>query len=356
MESTSIRSYEKVMKRRLLNNLTLLFLLLFSGSSLFAAHPAFLILKDGLDITDASAQIESMGGRIRQQVPPQIVVADLPDGINTSDLTSVKNVYFTSVQISMLEPLGSLATAAGMQWNRKVLNQARSAGASSFSAMKSMVASQSMPAPTGIVLTPAADTLGCYWNAVGNAFYYDVVLAKDDQFLNIVAHNRTPRTDTVFALPEGTGSSPLYFRVRAVDRPEGEKNTTDVVFGAWGQASLPSVTLTLADTSRAVPVLTSPLNASESKGFTVILEWNTSDDTRIQVSKFGDFSDTVVDAIVDGGSFICPSPAMQVGDRLFWRVRSWANRKSGWSVSHTVTVGEPHNEHADVFINPEAPK
>lgn len=355
MESTSIRIYEDVMRKLLLNNLIVfIFLSLAIVSTVVAASPVFLILNDGVDATDLAESLEYQGARVRQRIPPNILVGDLPDNLKPRTIQGVKSAYSGVVPISILEPMGITAVAAGTEWNRTMLRASKAAGVSAFGTMRSQVAQKSLPGPKSMTITNLPPVVRASWDGIDSALYYEVEMALDAGFNNRVALTQTNRSEVELPAPVGTGALPVYLRVRGADRVEGEE-----LFGSYSTPTSASVSAVIDNGTLPAPTLSSPVPNHTTEGFTMILEWNAgvAANSRVQVSKQENFSTTLVDQMAAGGTFVVPSQGLKVGDVIFWRVKSWGISTSGWSEVRKITIGEPHFSTAShAFENPEAPK
>jgi len=315
--------------------------------------PAFLILQDGVFIEQARA-IENAGVRIRQRVPPHVLIVDLPDGTKTSSLPGVRLSYLSAVPAASLEPQGPTAVAAAIQWNRRMLTQTRAVnGVSSMGAMRQMVADRSLPPPVNARISPLNGHLVCEWEGVDGAIYYEVQASGSRLFEG--ASIRTNSLKTRVELPVPDGADEVSVRVRAID--PGDATPDDDVIGRWSQPGVTNVVSLPSESPVSAPTLTSPVEGFQTEGFTLILEWSPGDGpTRVQVARDNSFSDVLFDEIVTGGEYACPGPALRSGERLKWRVQSWNGGRSAWTGSRTARIGEPRSNKIDAFVNPEAPQ
>jgi hypothetical protein len=360
MESPSIRCYEQRMRKNLLNNLAWILSFLFIGAAVpvSAGTAAFLIFHDGIDISGEAGRLEQNGARVRQRIPPNILVVDLPTTIVPNKIPGTKTAFTTAIALKTLEPYGPVAVAAGMQWNRSALRSAHATG-QSLGAMRVLVSQKSLPAPAAptIALLGAAG-IRAEWPAIDGAIYYEVEVALNGSFNQPFCVTRTNRPSADLPLPEGNGPKTVFARVRGVDAIDAENGTKEEVMGAWSRTGSLGVTATPIDTSLNVPALTSPNPDYNSAGFTLILEWtgNTAPDARIQIARTTNFQTALIDAVVANAEYVVPSPGLKVGDTLYWRVKAWGPQKSEWTPSRSIRIGSPRNEHIDMFVNPEAPQ
>ncbi len=361
IESFSIRVYEQVMRKLLLNNLSWIFVFLTvtSVANLRAETPFFLILNDGTDIVDEAAHLAQKGVRIHHQVPPQILIANFPDSVNPKTMASVKFFTTSAVSLDTLQPLGPLAVAAGTQWNRQLLADSKRVGSQATAgAIRSLVARQSLPSPQGVLCERNGHTLHVSWTGLSGALFYEVESASDETFSNRISFDQTSQPTADLPAPIQANPSTVFVRVRAVDVVTTETGSRENVYGAFSRTATVSVPASISETTSPAPLLTSPLSNFESRGFNLILEWqaNASTPVRIQVARSSDFGRTIVDAISATGEFVCPSPDLRVGDKLYWRAQFWGDQKSDWSEIRTINVNAPENSKTDVFVNPEAPR
>jgi hypothetical protein len=324
-------------------------------------RPTFLIFTEGINLTEAAQKLENQGASIHQQIPPQIVTVDLPDGLNPSSIPSLKSFYVSAVPIDTLQPLGMLAVAAGVQWNRHLLKEAQTGatkgiGMSALNSMRALVSQKSLPAPGDPVLTPQGTRFLCEWKPVSGALYYHLQLSADPSFTKIF-QTRTNLTRVAIPTPDQAADhQPLYFRVRAADRPDSEDSSTDI-FGAWSKNASATAHAVEVDGALPAPIPTSPVDKFESEGFTVLLEWmGVRESARVQISRSQRFDEPFIDVLSDTPSFWIPSTALHLGDSFYWRVQSFGTKASRWSDVRQFRVGSPHHDQADMLINPEAPK
>ena len=360
MESPSIRCYEQRVRKNLLNNLLVLFAFLLGGVSkpVSAGTSAFLIYDAGVDILREAVGLEQVGARVRQRVPPQILVVDLPDSLKANQISGARSVYTTPISLTTLEAYGPLAIAAGIQWNRNALRNPKTSG-QSVGAIRTLVSQKSLPAtPPPTLAADGIAGLRLSWETLEGAPLYEIELALDAGFAQKYCVTRSHRPAAELPLPEGNGMKTVYARVRGVDSIEIEEGTREDVFGAWSHAASLTVAATPAGNSATVPLLTSPLADFVSEGFTLILEWTTgtSQQVRVQVARSDNFQSPLYDALLSGNEYVVPSPGLSVGDTLYWRVKAWGTQKSDWSQVRSLRIGAPHNTHTDVFVNPEAPQ
>ncbi len=313
----------------------------------YAATPALVILQEGVDMSAKSSALEASGARIRQRIPPRVLIADFEKA--KPSVPGASAVYTGPVPLSVLEPLGPVAVAAGISWNRQQLATAVQAGAAG--AMRQSIASRSLTSPISLSVIPTVDRLLCSWPAVDGAIFYEVQASADPSFTSLYAFTSAREPAVSLALPDTAGTA--YVRVRAVDL--GHEGEDDDIRGAWTQA-VTVMTPSVPSSSGAAPALTAPDDGAGTHGTTLLLEWTGATATRIQVSRSADFSTKVFDEITDATPYACASQAMTVGDRLYWRARSEAPFRSAWSEIRVVTIAPTAPEKVDALINPEAPQ
>jgi hypothetical protein len=321
-------------------------------------RPAFFILTPSGNINDVTARLEAQGAHIASRVPPSIVVANIPLGFNLKNLPGVKSMYESAVPLSMLQPMGVIATAAGMQWNRSFLSRAAGANATSFASARSLVSQKSLMAPMELSLSQDNSLVVIAWKAVSSALFYEVQAATDSGFRDITFDGNVAGLTLNAPAPEGNGPVDMFYRVRAIDHGDDEHLRENDVFGPWSNVADLRVQSTPSATPLIAPTLTTPADKHHYEGFTVILEWNSSGALRYraQVANDKDFKNILFDAVVKERKFACSSPAMELGSTLYWRVKAWDDQKSAWSEVREFTIDSPAFAKTDVFTNPEAPK
>jgi hypothetical protein len=279
-------------------------------------------------------------------MPPNILTFDADSGFDLASVGPVKKVYRSLIALTELEPYGPLAMAAGIQWNREMVQGAgnfRTAGA-----MRAQAAQNSLPSPTDLNAILDGSRVRVTWKSIYGAVGYNVQLAKTADFTNkFESIVMQPQAD--LPRPEMAAQGDVYLRVRAMDND---------LSGAWSNyVSLSAGALTNG-TNGTAPQLTSPLDNAETDGFAVVLEWiaESGASYRIQISPSNSFEPTVVDQVVQSGEFAPPSAALKMEKTYYWRVRRWDANGSDWSSSKRFVVSEPQNLAHDAMINPEAPQ
>lgn len=352
MATSPVRVYERIMRKLLLNNLSLVFCLFLATPVFASLRPVFVVLAPDTDLNQIARDIQFSGGRVRQRVPPRVFVADLPPALNLSLRPGVQTVYTSAIPLDQLTPLGTLAVAAGTHWNRQQLEGTKKAGGSGFGAMRTLVAQRSLPRPTNLQLRSVGDSVEVTWIPVAAALFYEVEASASSDFSDPI---RTRSNRPGIRIPSMGNSTSV--RVRAVDTTGADKENENVR-GTWSDTSTALTSLSLGN-GASIPVLSSPLDGSQTEGFTLILEWmadSPSTDYRMQASRNAAFSDMIFDEVVAGGEYACPGPALREGDRLYWRVRRWDAVGSNWSAVRNVKIGAPRHHEVDSFVNPEAPQ
>src|SRR5688500_17120387 len=97
------------------------------GTLAAASRSHFLIFPAGADIRTETRRLESLGARVRQRVPPRILVAELPDSVPITAL-SIDRGFTGPIDLALLDVHGTLAVAVGVQWNRRLLTESRATG------------------------------------------------------------------------------------------------------------------------------------------------------------------------------------------------------------------------------------
>jgi hypothetical protein len=328
-----------------------LFFLLISvvGSPIFAsgASPYFVVLPQGADIMDFTTRLEKLGAVVRLQMPPNVLTFDADNSFNVQDAGPVVRIYRNVIPLSELAPYGTLAEAAGIQWNRDMVANASKQGFHTASSMRTLAAQSSLPSPDNLTAVLDGNRVHAAWNAIPGAASYAVQLAKtptfSDKIENAVmgAEADLPRLET--------NGEPLYVRVRAID---GD------LAGTWTQAVMLTAPAFTAGTSAAAPALSSPLDGASSDGFYVMLEWTATPNTpyRVQVSELSSFASPMIDQFTTEGGLPVAPVSLKIGKTYFWRTRQWSADGSAWSAVRRFTVTEPSHIDNDAMINPEAPR
>lgn len=317
--------------------------------------PCFLILKDSTNFVEEARALESQGVLVRQRVPPFILITDVPETLNLAILASLKEHHFGPVAIETLEALGPAAVAAALKWNRSLLNRPPRPDLGSQSALRSLSAQRSLPAPDDFQAREENGVLQCQWKPTAGAILYRVQASLDNDFSKPYCDTRTNHPWVALPLPQTDKSATVWIRVQGVDYPEQNQ---EELYGPWAHAALNAVTALPIDESLPTLMLTSPVNKFKSEGSNVVLEWKDGPDgpVRLQISTSDRFETTVVDQMAAGGEFVCPAPTLKVGQKYFWRARTYGPRQSPWSKARRFEIGEPHHAQRDMFVNPEAPR
>lgn len=325
---------------------------LFSVGAVWADFPAFLVLQDGSFVDQARA-VEAAGARIRQQVPPHILVVDLPDGSKPRSIPGVQIAYTSAVPAASLSAQGPAAVAAALQWNRQLMASTRASAPGLMGAMRQTVADQSLPAPLNVRLSAKDNHLVCDWQAVDGAVYYEIQAAGSRTFDEPVIKDASLATHVEMAPPEGAPD--VFVRIRAVD--PNPTNAAEDIAGHWSEPTDVTISPLAPASNVGGPTVTSPVDGIETHGFLLNIEWMPTETTRVQVAHDSHFADVVLDEIVSGGTYACPEPAFHIDDQLYYRVQAWnGGSRSAWSQVRSAKIGSPSQTKIDSFVNPEAPK
>jgi hypothetical protein len=329
---------------------TMLLGILLSGSPAFAAlTPTFVILRESKDRAAQVRQVEAAGGRVRHIVPPSIIEADLPPSLGSVE-KEILTRFVGPVPVSQLESMGPLAVAAGLRWNKTVVTRSKAVSSSAFKSMSAAVAKESIQAPVITDASPVENTLSLKWSSSRGALIYEIQAAADEGFSTGRLSTFSDRTSVTLPLEPSAGS--IFVRVRALDR-SGE--TLDVT-GPWSTVRSVPISAATVNSTDSTLTPTSPADGMESTGFSLVLEWmGAAQRARIQISKSAAFDSTLTDEVVTGTEHTVPSSMIQVGEKIFWRVKSW-NPSGPWSVARTITIGAPRASLTDALINPEQPQ
>ncbi|MCB4756727.1 MAG: hypothetical protein LHV69_06800 [Elusimicrobia bacterium] len=316
----------------------------------------FLVLEEGTPFVEWTRSLEKSGTRIRQRVPPRIIIASFPESSQPSDFKGVMSAYSGPVSIESLKGFGPSAVAAGLQWNRNLVGGAQKEGRHAFGTMSAQVAQESLPSPKKITLSLRPDTVFVSWQPVEGALFYQVHLLTDPT-VNIPGfQSATDRPDILLPLPEGDGPRRIILRVRAGDQLVHEGNTIELK-GAWSETSLTVPAFKPTETL-SPPQPTSPVDGYESEGLLVILEWTKKEGekVRLQLAPKESFTPTLLDQIIEAGEFTVPSSLLAVGQTVHWRIKVWGDKSSPWSKIRRFKTASPTSIPNDMLINPEAPK
>ncbi|MCG3204109.1 MAG: hypothetical protein KCHDKBKB_00812 [Elusimicrobia bacterium] len=360
METQSIRCYEKHMFLRFLLRQIFLFTVIYvSGLGfLFAGQPAFLIFNEGIEISQEANRLEMSGFKIRAQIPPRILIVDVPDLSKASALTGAQSIYSSVIPLSVLEPMGNVAVAAGIQWNRKQVKATKAFG-KNMGAMRVLMAQKSLPAPQNLqLISKESNGIQLTWQAVDGALYYEVEASFDEAFTQKFCFTRAPSPQALLPTFEGSDNRNIFVRVRGVDSIPTDEKEPETIYGNWGRGGPLQINGKTAEPNLTAPTLTSPIPNFLSEGFTLILEWSALGDqpSRVQVSKSRDFSSPVYDTFASVAEYAIPSPGFREGEELFWRVKTWGPQSSGWSEIRKIKIGSPRHKETDMMVNPEAPR
>ena len=354
MDFSWVRGYERSVRKHLRIAAICLLLLPAAGAAKAATRSYFLVVSQGVDLVDAAARLANEGVRVRQRVPPRVMVVDAPATKDLSRLVSIESMTTGAVALDALAQLGPLSVAAGKHWNRRVLAAAGQAGGLQAGAVRAMVSRNSLAAPSGLRASAFHGGASVTWDGIAGAVYYDVEAARDASFSDVLYRSRTARTD----LRMPADAPFLYVRVRGVDHADGTHERNADVFGPWSAAYGLAASTFSTDDPAPAPQLSSPRSGLETQGFTAVLEWVAASNADYRVQAAGDrgFAQTLFDEIVSGGEAALPGGSLHTGDRFFWRVKRWADGGGAWSEARELEIGEPRHETGDVFVNPEAPR
>lgn len=334
--------------RLLVLGITLISLLLPSaGSSETGYQPTFIVFRAGTDLASTLKNLETKGVVIRQSVPPRIAVVEAPTGIDFSK-AGVENSYTRAVPLDGIRSLGPVAVAAAVRWNKGL----KPAGASGL-AGASGVGTYKPPTPQIDRFDVSSTEAVVSWQPVDGVYLYEIEVAGRSDFTTVLRRTMTDRTSV--RIPLGLNAAgQLYVRLRALEQPDS-LGTAPTVVSDWSSSRTATAGIS-AQSEGAAPQPMSPVEGYESVGFSVVLEWNAAYPVRLQLSRNADFSSTMIDQVVDDQEFTPPSPALRVGDKIYWRLARWDNQSSPWTAVRTFSIKEPRPSVNDTFVNPEAPR
>ena len=352
-----LRSRKKLLQKGLIF-LGLTFSLSLNSTLIFGSViPHFIVLEEGVNFHEQAQSLLKKGAVIHQKVPSRILIADIPETLDLSKMITIE-AFFTSVApISQLEPMGPLAVASGLQWNRGLLTQAQTQGTQTFAAMQSLVASQSLPAPTNLIIQKKNHSFTLDLDLDYGTSLHEIEVSKDSLFTKVFHRTRTHERRVEIPLGDKSNSEPVYLRVRRIDRGEIAKGSP-ALKGEWSKVRSIVYGPLTTPMDLTTPQLTSPLDGYDSEGTTVILEWapHQGEQTRVQVSESASFKLTLIDTIVTKNEFSVPSSLLEIGKTYHWRIRGWGGQKSEWTDHRRFQISPPRHVGSDTFINPEQPR
>jgi hypothetical protein len=346
MESYSIRIYKQIMRKQLLNNLSIIFALIFLSKLISAGEtfqPTFLILSEEAKIVQESRLLESKGAYVRQRIPPSILIADLPQSLEPNSIKNLKTSFTNVIDIEFLKPWGLSAVAAGLQWNKTFLSmESTGMKGMSSSAVRALVAQKSIRHINNIQTIVDANYIRCQWEEIEGALYYQIQMSTDESFANPGTESFSHHKEVRLPRPNASQTTTLYIRIRPRDHAPGDHDFNEDLSGSWSTTQSIEIGPKTSAENLLPPQLTSPINDFETKGFTLPLEWTSTNEIhRIQISRDRSFRKILTDEVTDGKEFLCSSQILHTGDRLFWRVKSWGDRTSGWSEIREFKIGQP---------------
>ncbi len=164
------------------------------------------------------------------------------------------------------------------------------------------------------------------WQSVPGATSYDVQLATDADFNDVVIETNT--VARLFSTQELNPSEQYFWRVRAITATE---------IGPW--ASARSFT-TITPTSVATPELTDPDEAAADQPLSVELQWQTvgiAISYDVQLATDANFDDVVIET--NTGATLFTAEGLLPSTQYFWRVRAVTNTEIGpWASARSFTT------------------
>lgn len=322
-----------------------------------AGNEYFLILSDKGNSVDAAAEIVRLGGDILLQAPPRVVSATLPPGLAPTQLAHVQNSFSGVVPLAAVKSLGPVAISAARDWNRGVAGREKQAGKSAFKAAAAEIKAAFLELPEALKTNLAGNLLQVEWQPVYGASLYQVQAALEQTFAKTI-HQTFSETPAVKIPMPASSNSPLFIRVRAIEKLRVSSNFEDIP-GGWSQVEVKDALPELPAEILPAPQAASPVNGYETEGFSVTLEWASPYSTaqRIQLADSAAFSNVLVDEAVSVKAWSAPSGIFQLGKTYFWRVKEWdSGQSSPWSENKNFKVTEPRQIDGDMMVNPEAPR
>ncbi|HZI14190.1 MAG TPA: PepSY domain-containing protein [Myxococcus sp.] len=174
------------------------------------------------------------------------------------------------------------------------------------------VATLSTPAngATGVAQAPVLD-----WSDVAGATSYEVQVATDSAFTNVVRSASALSASSWAVSPALAGNTSYFWRVRAVNNCASGGFSAAFSFTTTTQTCQPA----------AAPTLLSPANTAEGVALSPVLDW--SDVTgatsyEVQVATDSTFATVVRSATALGTSTWTVTPALSADSRYYWRARA----------------------------------
>ncbi|WP_174256976.1 PepSY domain-containing protein [Myxococcus xanthus] len=162
---------------------------------------------------------------------------------------------------------------------------------------------------TGVELSAVLD-----WNDVSGASTYEVQVATDAAFTNVVASATALTASTWTVSPALATSSSFYWRVRASNSCGG--------VGAWTAAS---TFTTRGCVALAAPTLSSPADGATGVGTSAALDWSdvpSAATYEVQVATDSAFTNVVRSATALTASAWTVTPALSSSTPYYWRARA----------------------------------
>jgi hypothetical protein len=174
------------------------------------------------------------------------------------------------------------------------------------------VATLSTPAngATGVALAPVLD-----WSDVAGATSYEVQVATDSAFTNVVRSASSLSGSSWNVTPALASNTPYFWRVRAVNTCASGGFSAAFSFTTTTQTCQPA----------AAPTLLSPADTAGGVALSPVLDW--SDVTgatsyEVQVATDSTFATVVRSATALGTSTWTVTPALSADSRYYWRARA----------------------------------
>ena len=250
-----------------------------------------------------------------------------------TDQSFTSIVYGDSTITSTSEQVNYLSTSTTYYWRVKAMDQA---GSSSWSSVWSFTtATAQVQPPSAPTLASPSDgasgqptTLTLTWNAVSNSGHYNIQVATDLTFSNIVYSNYTliGTSTEVSGLSQNTE---YYWHVSA-SNTGGQSSWSSTWTFATSTAALPSA-----------PQPLSPSNGATNLGDSLTFVWRSASGASeydLQVALSSSFSTLTINdsSLTDTSLYVT---TLAPGNEYFWRVAAKSSAGTGsWSGTLTFTT------------------
>ncbi len=242
-------------------------------------------------------------------------------------------VYGDSTITSTSEQVNYLSASTNYYWRVMAMNQAGASGWSSIWSFTTASA-QVVPPSTPTLVSPAngasgqSTTLELSWDSVSNTGHYNIQVATDQSFSNIVFSNYTTVGTSVQV--SGLSLNTVYYWHVSASNTGGQSSWS----GTWD--------FTTASTSLPpAPQLLSPANRADEQPDSTVFVWSSSPGASgydLQVALSNTFSSYLVDdsSLTDTSIYVT---TLTPGNEYYWRVAARSSAGTGsWSSTWSLTT------------------